>query len=295
MNKTPIAILMTCHNRRDKTLDCLRRLAQQDIEFTVYLVDDGSSDNTAVAVESEFPDVKVLSGDGSLFWVGGMRLAFAEAMATGHDYYIWLNDDTMLYDYAVEELVQTHEHLQEKNQRYSIVVGSVRDPITKQQTYGGRSKSKKMLSFKFEPVEPCQEPKKCDTFQGNIVLIPHSVAERVGNIDASFIHNFGDLDYGLRAVQAGCSVWVAPGYIGECFQNSYRGSWIDQRLSIAQRMKKAIQVKSFPLKPWTTYLKRHAGPLWFLRWPLPYIRAVIGYRDLKNSPTFYAELDEGSG
>lgn len=286
MDKVPIAILMTCHNRREKTLDCLRRLTHQAVDFTVYLVDDGSFDNTTEAVQSAFPGVKVLPGDGSLFWVGGMRLAFTEAMKTGHDYYVWLNDDTMLYDHSIEKLVHTHQHLKEQGEAYSIVVGSVKDPISKQQTYGGRTKSRKFLSFKFVPVEPGQEPKRCDTFQGNIVLIPHGVAERVGNIDASFVHNFGDLDYGLRATQLGCSVWTAPGYLGECAQNSAKGSWVDKKLTMKQRLQKSTQVKNFPVKPWTTYVKRHAGIFWFLRWPLPYCRAIVGYRNLEHSPTF---------
>ena len=34
---------------------------------------------------------------------------------------------------------------------------------------------------------------------------------RVGNIDPAFVQQMGDFDYGLRARQAGCSVWVAPG------------------------------------------------------------------------------------
>lgn len=293
MNKTTIAILMTCYNRREKTLDCLRRLTNQNVCFKIYLVDDGSTDGTSGAIRTEFPDVNILFGDGNLFWVGGMRLAFAEALKVRHDYYVWLNDDTMLYDNALNRLVHTHEQLAEQGEPFSIVVGSVRDPITKKQTYGGRVKSNKRFSFKFTSMAPGKEPRKCDTFQGNIVLIPHAVAARVGNIDSAFVHNFGDLDYGLRARKKGCSIWVTSQYLGECSQNSVQGSWVDMQLSLVQRLKKVIQAKNFPLKPWTTYIKRHAGPFWFLRWPLPYIRAAIGYRDLKNSPTFAESVGNG--
>ncbi|MEO1299649.1 MAG: glycosyltransferase family 2 protein [Cyanobacteria bacterium J06636_16] len=286
MNTKSIAVLMTCFNRREKTLDCLRQLSNQAVPYTVYLVDDGSSDGTAEAVRSEFPSVKVLTGTGNLFWCGGMRLAFATALESGHEYYAWLNDDTMLSEDALNRLVQTHKKLAAQGELNSIIVGSVRDPVTQQQTYGGRVKSQKLLSFKFEPVEPSSKPCQCDTFQGNIVLIHYTVAEKVGNVDAAFIHNFGDLDYGLRARQAGCSIWVAPGYIGECPQNSAQGSWVDMNLSSLQRIRRAFQVKNFPAGPWTIYLKRHAGLFWFVRWLLPYIRAAIGYRDLANSPTF---------
>lgn len=286
MSNISIAILMTCFNRCEKTLDCLQRLETQAVPYTVYLVDDGSSDGTTKAVKAEFPSAKVLPGTGSLFWCGGMRLAFAEALKFGHKYYVWLNDDTMLYPDALSQLVQTYKALASQGQPNSIIVGSVRDPITQKQTYGGRVKSRKLLSFKFESVEPGLEPRRCDTFQGNIVLVPHIVTEKVGNVDGAFVHNFGDLDYGLRACQAGCAIWTAPGYLGECSQNSAQGSWVDMSLSAPQRIQKAFQVKNFPVGPWTVYLRRHAGPFWFFRWPLPYVRAAIGYRDLLNSPTF---------
>ena len=43
-----VAILMTCHNRRESTLECLRSLRDQTntmgYELSVHLTDDGSSD-----------------------------------------------------------------------------------------------------------------------------------------------------------------------------------------------------------------------------------------------------------
>lgn len=43
-----LAVLMTCHNRRETTLKCLNTLYNQEgatnIDMAVYLVDDGSTD-----------------------------------------------------------------------------------------------------------------------------------------------------------------------------------------------------------------------------------------------------------
>ena len=281
-----VAVLMTCHNRRETTLKCLLALHQQAADFDLYLVDDGSCDRTTEAVRDRYPNTKILTGDGSLFWVGGMRLAFKTALACKHPYYLWLNDDTWLKPDALQTLLVTHQFLATKGQADAIVVGSVQDPITGTPTYGGRTRPTRWYSFKFEPVLPAATPQPCDTLQGNVVLIPHSVAEKVGNVDAAFVHNFGDLDYGLRARKLGCSIWTAPGFVATCAQNSAQDSWVDTELSVRSRLKKALQVKGFPLKAWTTYLRRHAGPVWFIYWPLPYIRAVIGYRNLANSPTF---------
>ena len=105
MNSDRTAVLITCHNRKPKTLACLTALFNQepspDVTIDVYLVDDGSTDGTTEEVHQTYPQVKILQGDGSLFWNGGMRKAFAEALKQDYDYYLWLNDDTVLYPEAM--------------------------------------------------------------------------------------------------------------------------------------------------------------------------------------------------
>ncbi|MEM8677102.1 MAG: glycosyltransferase family 2 protein [Cyanobacteria bacterium P01_G01_bin.67] len=285
-NSPSVAVIMTCHNRHDITISCLQLLHQQNAKFDVYLVDDGSSDGTRDSIGRNYPEIKLFQGDGNLFWAGGMRVAFGEALKDDYDYYAWLNDDTMLYPEALSNLLNTHSILAQRGYPDSIVVGSTQDPITGKPTYGGAVKSKRWYSNKLEFLEPGEELQECDTMYGNFVLIPRSVAAKVGNIDPIFIHALGDLDYGLRARQLGCFIWAAPGFVGTCAQNSAAGSWIDLNLSVGERLKKAFQVKNFPIAPWTTFTKRHSGFWWFLFWFLPYIRAIVGYKDLSTSPTF---------
>lgn len=289
-----VAVIMTCHNRHDITISCLQLLYQQNIKFDVYLLDDGSSDGTSDAIRKYYPEIKLFQGNGNLFWTGGMRVAFGQALQDDYDYYAWLNDDTMLYPNALSNLLASHLNLSKSGYPDSIVAGSTKDFITGKPTYGGAVKSQRWYSNKMEFLEPTQELQKCDSMYGNFVLIPRSVATKVGNIDSVFIHAMGDIDYGLRARQLGCSVWAAPGFIGTCSQNSAAGSWVDLNLSVIERLKKAFQVKNFPIAPWTTFARRHFGFWWFLHWCLPYIRAVIGYKDLNSSPTFTkdAQLQE---
>ena len=282
-----LAVLITCYNRRNTTMSCLATLAKQnipcDIHLDIYLVDDGSSDGTTEAVSQNYPEVKILPGDGNLFWAGGMRLAFAQALEHQYNYYLWLNDDTFLEPQAVSNLINTYQKLMQANYPLSIVVGSVKDPATGKLSYGGRVRSKRLFSRTFTFVEPDQEPKPCDTMQGNVVLIPLKVAQIVGNIDPVFIHSMGDLDYGLRASTLGCVVWVAPGYYGTCSKNSMRGSWADTKNPLHIRLQKVLQKKAFPIKPWTVFIRRHSGVFWFIYWFFPYLRAIIGYRNLSVS------------
>lgn len=290
MKQGQLAVIMTCFNRHQTTLACLRALHQQtkpsDLNFDVYLTDDGSSDGTADAVKAEYPNICILQGDGNLFWVGGMRLAFATAIQKNYDYYLWLNDDTILEQDTLKRLFKIHQELSEDGREKSIVVGTTKDALTGKASYGGSIKSQKWYSNKYNFLGSTEVLQECDTFFGNCVLIPRAVVQKVGNIDSAFIHSMGDTDYGLRARKKGCAIWVAPGYVGTCSKNSIRNSWVDTNLTVTERLKKVIHVKAFPLKPWTVFCRRHSGIFWFIYWILPYIRAVVGYKNLASSPTF---------
>src|SRR5437016_7331 len=119
---------MASHNRREITLRCLASLSEQvgleDVVMTVFLLDDGSTDGTAQAVSGRFPSVRLLKGDGSLFWAGGMRKAMAVAMAEVFNLYLWLNDDTCLFPDSIDRLTRTMSELQRGGGRPLIVVGS---------------------------------------------------------------------------------------------------------------------------------------------------------------------------
>src|SRR3978361_250242 len=90
-----IAVIMSCFNRKKLTIAALDSLFLQRKsiakQIKVYLVDDASYDGTSDAVNELFPEVQLIQGDGSLFWNGGMRLAFAAAIEHGYDQYLWFN------------------------------------------------------------------------------------------------------------------------------------------------------------------------------------------------------------
>lgn len=278
--KIRIAVLMTCFNRRSMTLETLDSLFGQkhigNLDMTVYVLDDNSSDGTGPAALQRFPQIALLQGSGYLFWNGGMRKAFAAALATGFDGYVWLNDDTRLGDDALHRLVGCAMDVVEPV-RSAIVVGSICDPSTGEWSYGGVQKRTSGLRLDFVPKFPdTSQAVRCDTMNGNFTIIPAAVAARLGNLDDAFQHQLGDFDYGLRATKAGIPIFVAPGYFGYCRDNPLLGTWRDSTLSLKQRWRHLMSPKGAPPKEWFLYTRRHFG--W--RWPLysvsPYLKSVIG-------------------
>lgn len=271
-----IAALMACHNRVASTTESVRFLKSQaipDASVDLFLVDDGSSDGTAQAVCDLVPHATILTGDGNLFWCGGVRWAFEEAINRNYDFYLWLNDDTLLDQGALVRMFDTYREVARDACEATIVVGSTRDPKTGQFTYGGWRRYLKptgVISWKKTPPH-METPLACDTMNGNIVLIPRSVVERIGNLDAAFVHTMGDLDYGLRAVKHGCRIYIAPGYCGTCASNDQPRPYAGSQTPLSTRWKQLLGPKGFPIKAWGVFTYRHKGPLWFLAWLAPYI------------------------
>jgi len=275
-----LAALMTCHNRVAVTLKCLETLKAQktgECKVDIFLVDDGSTDGTTNAVRSYYPEINIIAGDGGLYWCGGMHRAFGQAMEKGYDFYLWLNDDTTLDPDALSRLLNAYDLASNSHGKALIVVGSVRDPSTGEFSYGGwQRKTGLRLTTSWMRVPPeIDRPVFCDTMNGNCVLIPSEVVQRVGNLDPVFRHGMGDLDYGLRASAKGCKIMLAPGSFGHCLKNDGTGLWFDAQLSTLARWKKLLGPKGMPVMPWLIFTFRHKGPLWFFVWIAPYLQFWI--------------------
>lgn len=224
-----IAVLLTVHNRRDKTLQCLQHLFLQesiaDFEIEVFMVDDGCTDGTPEIVLEQYPSVHIIKGNGDLFWNRGMHMAWQTAAKhKDFDYYLWLNDDTLLVPNAIQELLVC------ENGQASVVCGAICSEKDYCFTYGGHELSGKN-------IEPNGEVQPCMIINGNCVLVSKRVYQVIGTLDEIFPHAIGDYDYGLRALKMRFRVVTTRKYIGFCEQNFYLPKWCYADTPLAQRFK----------------------------------------------------------
>lgn len=223
-----IAALLTVHNRKEKTLNCLRGLIRQSLPVNyvldVYLTNDGCTDGTEISVRDEFPTVKIVAGDGNLFWNRGMFRAWeAASKAYDYDLYLWLNDDTILLPNALYALIE-----ESNEQPESVIVGSTHSSSDPNKlTYGGHFFGRHIL--------PNGYLQRCQTFNGNIVLVPKSIFKLIGNLDWTYEHAIGDLDYGWMVTRAGRCNYISREFRGICDNNPRPPLWTRPDVSFVKR------------------------------------------------------------
>ncbi len=268
-----IAVLFTCFNRKDKTISALNFLYKayknsgNKSEMTVYLTDDGSIDGTSVIVKQNFPDVKILKGSGDLYWAGGMRNSWMEALKGNYDAYLLLNDDTNICLGLFEMIHVTNEYcLKEYNQK-GIYIGATIDSKTRKVSYGGSVFVNRFLaSMKRLPIND-NKPQKCELGNANIMFVPKTVVDKIGILSDGYIHGMADYDYTLKALKKNIPSLVMPGVSGEC-TNDHSNPYLKfEKLNFKERIKMLYNPIGLDFKSQSYHMKKHFP----LRYPFFYL------------------------
>lgn len=261
-----IAALLTCHNRKNKTLNCLKSLHKAKnnsgriLDLDIYLTDDGSTDGTSEEVRALFPEVEILPGDGTLFWAEGMRHSWNRALSKGYDAYLLLNDDVDLYPNFLDQLFKCHEFCLTTFGSGGIYIGSTEDKFTSKLTYSGSLILNRFL-YTHKRLPPNGSFQTCDLANANIMFVTAEVVGKIGILSEGYAHGMADYDYTLMARKKGIPVLVAPEYCGHCVNDhkdlyanfstktlKQRKAYLNKPTGLAFSSYKRFMRKFFPLR-----------------------------------------------
>lgn len=256
-----VAVLLTCHNRKEKTLACLDSFhaayKQKGYSFDIYLVDDGSNDGTGDAIKQWYPQIYYIEGNGHLFWAGGMRLAWRTALKRKKYYaFLLLNDDVVLFEDFLDNLLKTDEFSFNKNGRKGIYSGATIDNRTNKITYGGEKITTNHFIVQNRLLNPNEHPQECDLTNANVLWISKEVVDEIGIFDDVYTHGIADFDYSLRAVKKGIPVYLAPNIGGICIFDHDR-NWKSNDTSLKERMLFLKSPKGLAYKEYLYYIRKH--------------------------------------
>ncbi|WP_089117485.1 glycosyltransferase family 2 protein [Streptomyces sp. SS07] len=271
MHPVHLAVLMTSHDRRARTLSALRALEEQRglpvwTTLGVHLVDTGSTDGTPEAVRRCHPAVEVMSVGADVSRNQALRIASRNSRSGGGGggplggtpggpshawtHQLWLDDGVELFRDSLATLLRTSEAAGSD----AVVVGAVRNAYGDTVYSGRRGRSLTL-------VEPgAHRPERCDTYDGRVVLVPRAVYDLVGDPDKVFRHRMGDYDHGRRARRAGVAAFVAPGHAGECVDGPAAPGSREPGIGVREALRRVTSVRELPPRQWWVYCLRHTWP-----------------------------------
>lgn len=192
-----VACVIPTHNRLNSLKKIIGQLGKQSKspEYIV-IIDDGSSDGTGKYVEElRQNNIKLLHGDGSLWWGGavhkGINYVLNDPGET--DYILLLNDDSLIEDNYIEEMVKDSELFQ----------GAV--VVSPQYQTGAHEVGLTGFKVSYKKMKILRtKEKEVDATVGRGLLIPISVSRKIGNVNHRlFPHYMGDVEYTARIKEKG--------------------------------------------------------------------------------------------
>jgi GT2 family glycosyltransferase len=209
-----IYVIVPVFNRKAFTEHFLYCMSKQTFRnFETIVVDDGSTDGTARLIRERFPAVRLLRGDGHLWWTGAINLGikYALAAAAQDDSILVINDDLEIdsnYLQALYELSLSMPH---------ALIGSVLVNIENPKLIVDGGRTINWWTAKFSILNsqrqlsefPSEHAVDVSLLTGSGTLIPAEVFRKVGLYDDKHFQQCGDTELPVRAKNAGYRLVVS--------------------------------------------------------------------------------------
>ncbi|MCS6842037.1 MAG: glycosyltransferase family 2 protein [Roseiflexaceae bacterium] len=205
-----VAVIIVNWNAGRRTVDCLRQLAQQTHQqLTVFVVDNGSDDQSVELIKREAPTVHVIALPYNLGFAAGVNRALVHALSRNARYVLLLNNDTIIPPDLIERLVA---HM-EQEPCIGIATPKIYKTGHEKQLWGigGR------MRYAWLTVESMGQSDRgqfdhydFDFVFGAVMFINRAVFEAIGGLDERYFMYYEDIDFCLRARAAGFRIAVFP-------------------------------------------------------------------------------------
>jgi GT2 family glycosyltransferase len=212
-----ISIIIISWNTHDLLLNCLTSLIGHTTSsrYEIFVVDNASSDGSAAMVYENFPQVHIIENLENVGFARANNQAIIQA--TGR-YILFLNSDTVLKPYALDELVtfmDEHPEAGAAGARLRNPDGTLQSSCYPRPTLIRES----MRMFHLDKIWPNGSyhmaeweqdmPREVDVLQGACVILRMKALEKTGLLDERFFFYSEDVDLCFRLQKAGYHLcWV---------------------------------------------------------------------------------------
>ena len=203
--------IIPVHNRIGSTGQCIKSIYSQTCidNISITVVNDGSTDGTTAILAEEYPQVKVIEGDGDLWWTGAVKKALDDLRGSFKkgDYFLLINNDVRLSPETIEMLLMDS---MAKNRACIAPLAVTEDGATSAGWGPGMAPILMNFERQYKKVMGSQHILEVHAIYGRCSLFPVEIMDVVGNYDAeTFPHYWGDTDYCLRARKKGVQFFIS--------------------------------------------------------------------------------------
>jgi len=249
-----VYVLLPVHNRREITVAFAKQLKKQTHDkYCLLLIDDGSSDGTADAVEAIIGDVVVIRGGGNWWWAGSLQQGYVwlkQNRVAPDDVVLIMNDDTR-FD---EHFISTGLRLLNAHPGALITATGYNAKTERAQDSGG-------YVFRWETLS-CTETYdnaaiNCASTRGLIARVSDFLDVK-GFRPRLIPHYLSDIEFTMRAGKLGKKLMIHPDFrIGIDFEMTGHRELGQE--SLMQYVKKVFS-KRAAMNPlyWSNFILLHA-------------------------------------
>jgi GT2 family glycosyltransferase len=201
-----VCIIVLTWKNYDLTRDCLCSLRKIDYaNIEIVLVDNGSADGSAERLESEFPEVRLIKNEKNLGFPGGNNVAIQDGMARNPDYFLLLNNDTLVAPDFLSKLV----NVAQSDKKIGVLNPKILyfEPSDRIWFAGGFYKpgwnTGKVRGENRRDAGKYDDTREITFATGCAFLVKIEVVRQIGLLDENFFLGFEDLDWTVRALEAG--------------------------------------------------------------------------------------------
>lgn len=218
MENNPLVIVVTVnYKQNDYTIKCLDSILNSDYKnINVILVDNGSADIEHQELQNKINNkekVIIIRSLKNIGYVGGVNLGLQKGIDLAADYFIVMNNDTIIDNKAISALVKCEK----KYSNEAIVSGKVYHYNKKNriQFAGYKWKSKNYLlteEIGLDEIDNGQHDEEVerDMLDDIFWLFPSKLINDIGYYSPYFWFNSEQKDFAMRAINKGYKLLYTP-------------------------------------------------------------------------------------
>ncbi len=212
-----VAVITINYNQSVMTIECVNSILKSDYnDYRIDIIDNGSNLESYMLLINAFDrddNVHVYRIENNIGYVGGVNFGMSQAVIYAPDYFLIMNNDTVIDNGAIRELVKTADI----NKQNAIVSGKIyhfdrpdvfqytgsffTDRRYLKETYPGRDE---------QDVGQCDQEEERDMLDDIMWILPSKIYQEIGSYSNNFFLYAEQADYALQAFRKGYKLIYTP-------------------------------------------------------------------------------------